>query len=71
MHADFGSAPLPITHLRHRRARAQLFAVSAGHIALACALALGAAIGLGLLAERHMSEPAGPAAPGYTWVSGA
>jgi len=56
-----------ITHFHQRRARAHLFAFSVGHVALACALVIGAVSALGLLTSRaHSAPPAAP--PGFAWV---
>ena len=60
MHTDIGHPRLMITHFPQRRARAHLFAFSARHVVLACAI-IGVAVGLGLAAQRAHSAP--PAAP--------
>lgn len=56
-----------ITHFHHRRPRAHLFAFSVGHVALACALVIGAVTALGLLTGRaHSAPPTAP--PGFAWA---
>jgi hypothetical protein len=56
-----------ITVYSHRRARPHLFAFSVGHVALACALVIGAVTTLGLLTSRaHSAPPAAP--PGFAWT---
>jgi hypothetical protein len=61
MHSDIGHTRLMITRFPQRRPRAHLFAFSARHILLACAIIIGLVIGLGLVAQRAHSAP--PAAP--------
>ncbi len=59
-----------ITLLSHRRARAHLFNLPARSIAVACAVFVALAIGLGLATERAHSAPLNAPAPGFVWLSG-
>jgi hypothetical protein len=69
MLTDFGHRGPLVTHYRHRRARAHLFAFQIRHVMLLGVLFMGLALGLGFLTERAHSAATPPAPAGFTWVT--